>query len=439
MSRKKSIAMLIVVAVLILFLAFVTFVPLNNGELGVKNFNSVLGNLNLGTELDGGMYANYSAELKEGVEEDYDKCLDDATTLFESVIGAYGFSSLNIADKTHQDGVRGFRVEVNATTDFAQYLNAFGTSGKLEFCGPSTQDNDGKSVKGTVLFDGTYVESSYAVISGGSYYVVIVFTEEGTTKFSEATANNKSIGIWMDDSLIVEPGISEQITSGTVQIGGNYTREQALLLASRIQISSLEVTVKLEDFGVISPVWGVNTKTMILIAAAICILVVLAALIVLYRNLGIAAAVSLFAFALLFVLFVAMFEITVTLMGVVSFIFCFALAAAFNIIIIERIRFEYSISPAEALPSAFKAGFTKSLWSVLDVGITVVLAGAAMYILGALQIKSFAGIVLTGTVLAVVMALLFTRVLLYSFIPLNSTNAKSYGLSKNADVVGGDK
>lgn len=439
MSRKKSIALICVVAVLILFLAFVTFVPLNHGELGTTNFNSVLGNLNLGTDLNGGVYANYSAKLKDGAEEDYDAAYKKTTDLFNEIISAYGFSSINFSKTNGLNKEKGFRVDVNATSDYIEIIDLFGKSSTAEFCSPSSQDSDGNYVKGTVLFNGAHIASSSVMQYNGKYYVVINFDEEGTKLFADATSTYSAVAIWINGERIVEPSISEQITSGTVQIGGNYTREQALLFASRLRISTLNMEVGINDYGITSPTLGQNTALYIMLAVAALMVLALIVLAIRYRLLGLVADISLIACVLLTVLFVAALSITVTFIGVLAFILCFAVAVLFNVIILERIRFEYSISPSDSLPSAFKAGVTKSLWVILDSMIITLIASGFLFLLGITDIKSIGAIIFVGVALAGIAALLLTRVLLNAFLALNSTKAKAYALAKKTDVDGGNK
>lgn len=439
MSRKKSIALICVVAVLILFLAFVTFVPLNHGELGTTDFNSVLGNLDLGTDLNGGVYANYSAKLKDGAEEDFDTAYKKTTEVFNEIISAYGYSSIDFSKTNGVDNEKGFRVDINADSEFIEYVNLFGKSSVAEFCAPSSQDDDGNYVKGTVLFDGRHIASSSVMPYNGTYYVVINFDEEGTGLFSDATSDYSAIAIWLDGERMIEPSISEQITSGTVQIGGNYTKEQALLFASRLKISSLDTEVGIKDYGVIEATLGQNSALCILLAVVIVMVITFTVLAVRYRLLGLVADISLFACVLLTVFFVAILSITVTFTGVLAFILCFAAAVLFNVIILERIGYEYSVSPSDSLPATFKAGVSKSLWVILDLMLVTLIASGFMYLLGITDLKSIGAIIFVGVALSGVTALLLTRVLLSAFLTLNSTKANAYALTKNPDVDGGNK
>jgi preprotein translocase subunit SecD len=70
----------------------------------------------------------------------------------------------------------------------------------------------------------------------GIYYVLITFDAAGKRLFTEVTTRNigRQVGIFVDGTLISAPTVNEAITGGTAQITGNFTYEEAKLLADKI-------------------------------------------------------------------------------------------------------------------------------------------------------------------------------------------------------------
>ena len=93
-----------------------------------------------------------------------------------------------------------------------------------------------KNHLGEVVLDATHIESATANYYMNKSYetepmVILVFTEEGSKLFAEATkiaaANGKPIGIYVDGVLISEPKVSAEyaetgITDGEAIISGDF-------------------------------------------------------------------------------------------------------------------------------------------------------------------------------------------------------------------------
>ena len=74
--------------------------------------------------------------------------------------------------------------------------------------------------------------------------VSLSLTDEGTTKFAEATAkayeNSESIGIYYDGRFVSVPNVNNEITDGQAQITGMADAQEAEDLASTIRIGGLK-------------------------------------------------------------------------------------------------------------------------------------------------------------------------------------------------------
>jgi preprotein translocase subunit SecD len=98
---------------------------------------------------------------------------------------------------------------------------------------------------GVSELDGNAIERSNASVdtfAGNQWYVSIDFDEVGTKKFAEFTARVTSLPVPMNqiaitsgNLVITAPSINEAIPSGSAQITGNYTRQEASDLSRAIK------------------------------------------------------------------------------------------------------------------------------------------------------------------------------------------------------------
>ena len=108
-------------------------------------------------------------------------------------------------------------------------------------------NNTGKALleivdqKGNVRINNDDIEVARAKVSVGSdgtnSWVELTFTEEGKDKFARVTEELKgeAIYIYVDRELISAPIIREVVTNGKAVISGNFTYDEAKLLAARIR------------------------------------------------------------------------------------------------------------------------------------------------------------------------------------------------------------
>lgn len=106
-----------------------------------------------------------------------------------------------------------------------------GKNEALKFC-------EGESPSGKVILTGTDVERTDVFYDewNKDYIVQLVFSENGTQKFAEATEHlvGEVISIRIDDELICAPIVNSKIDTGKVIISSSYTLEDAQELANKI-------------------------------------------------------------------------------------------------------------------------------------------------------------------------------------------------------------
>ncbi len=420
MSKKKSIILLSIVGVLIIALALF-IIPLNGQEsfrIGDSNYDFywVSTAISRGLDLQGGMYAEYSAKLQNGGEVTSSD-LDGAIANLEEILFGKGYTEATVT----KQGTDQIRVEVPNIEDTNELMKLIGKSATLEF-----RDESGK-----VLITGNeHLKDCYAATYNGAYVIKLEFNSLGKSVFATATSENvgKTIGIYIDDVEIMKPTVNAAITDGSAIIEGNYTYQSANDFAVRIKAGVSSVKLTLLRSETISPTLGDEALSLSILAAAIGTLVIFAFLILVYRGLGICASLALITYIELLIFFLAIVPwVQLTLTGIAGVILSIGMAVDANIIIFERIKEERLIGN-KLIPSAVNAGFKGAFVTIMDANVTTIFGCIIMLIFGSSAIKSFAITLLIGIILSLLSSIFITRFFINSFMAFDDENASFYGL-----------
>ena len=229
--------------------------------------------------------------------------------------------------------------------------------------------------------------------------------EEGVDKFSDRGYENCH-----DMKCLSAAGVNEGLNSSSVIITGNFTKEEAELLAEYINNGSLP-TKLIEEATPrsVTATFGNEVIKKTAIAGVITFALIALMLIVKYRLSGVVATICLFAYALLvFIIFNAV-DGVLTLTGIAALVLGIGMAVDSIIISNERVNDE--LLEEEKLIKAFNTANKSSLVAIIDANITTLLAGIILYIFGESSVKGFATmLIITIFVTA------FTTVLMYRWL-----------------------
>lgn len=428
MSKTKSIIVLCIVGILIVLLAVFMF-PLNGADsvqIGNSNYDFywISKAISKGLDLQGGMYAEYSAKLVTGADAD-DAEIDGAIANLENLLFGKGYTEAVVT----KQGTNQIRVEVPAIEDTSELMKLIGKPATLEF-----RDSDGN-----VLVTGSeHLADCYAATNNGAYVIKLEFNALGKEAFSKATSDNvgKALSIYIDGELVMSPTVNAAINDGNAIIEGNYTYETANENAVKIKAGIGNVRLTLLRSETISPTLGDEALARSILAAAIGILVILLFMVVIYRGLGLAASIALVFYVELLVFALAIVPwVQLTLNGIAGVILSIGMAVDANVIIFEKIK-EDKLIGNRLVPSAVASGFKGALATIIDANVTTVFGSIVMIIFGSSAIKSFAITLLIGIVLSMFTSLVMTRLLVNSFMAFNDENEAFYGL-KTKEVTNG--
>ncbi|MBI2486894.1 MAG: protein translocase subunit SecD [Deltaproteobacteria bacterium] len=263
----------------------------------------------------------------------------------------------------------------------------------------------GAQVTGQYLSDARLVFDEY-----GRPAVGFSFRGEGATKFGQLTGENvgKRLAIVLDGTIKSAPVIQERISSQG-RITGNFSIDEAKDLALVLRSGALPVPVDVEQEQTVGPSLGKDSIEKGKVSMIVGGIAVVIFMIVFYKLQGVVANIAL-ALNMLFIMgFLSSFGVTITLPGIAGLVLTMGMAVDGNIIIFERIKEE--LRAGKSPLAAIEAGYSRSLWTVLDSNITTLLTGIILFWFGTGPIKGFAATLCIGIVSTVFSNVIVARVI----------------------------
>ena len=445
MKKSRGILVLILTAIITVFFCFTAAVGIGPTGTGAAK------NIKTGLDLAGGVSITYQAKDSDPSSED----MKDTVYKLQKRVEQYSTEA-----QVYQEGSDRINVEIPGVTDANAILEELGQPGSL--CFITQQDEDGNAnfqtdansetgyslarsldeirEAGCVVLEGTDVaDATGGAIqqqnsSSREYVVDLTLTDEGKTKFAEATKNNvgKQIAIIYDNGVLSAPRVNEAITGGKAQISGMESVERAQELASYIRIGSLSLELTELRSSVVAAQLGEEAISTSLIAGLIGLIIVILFMIIAYRVPGAVAGLSLIFYTATILLTLNAFDITLTLPGIAGIILGIGMAVDANVIIYARIREE--IGAGSTVRAAIKAGFSKAFSAIFDGNITTLIAAFVLMWLGTGSVKGFAYTLALGIVISMFTALVVSRFVMNALYAVGFHDEKFYGRAKQRKV-----
>lgn len=451
MKKNKAIVILLVFVLLLGVFGYTAAVGLGTDGSGSA------ASINLGLDLEGGVSITYQVV---GDEEPDSGDMADTIYKLQKRVESYSTEAV-----VYQEGSDRINIEIPGVSDANAILEELGKPGSLYFISQYSPDGNlnyqyagadenGKLIyvmsntmeamleDGSVVLVGTDVKDARAVTSSDSMQnsqiaVSLTMTEEGTSKFADATTkafqNGESIAIYYDGEIISAPNVNAAITDGSAQITGNFSREEAEQLASTIRIGGLKLELEELHSKIVGAQLGEAAISTSIKAAAIGFAIIVIFMIAVYYVSGFAASLALALYVELMVILLDAFEITLTLPGIAGIILSIGMAVDANVIIFARIREE--IATGKTVKSAIDIGYKKAQSAIFDGNITTLIAAGVLAVLGSGTVKGFAYTLALGIVLSMFTAMVITRMLMKAFYAIGIRDVKWYGTAKERKTI----
>ena len=242
--------------------------------------------------------------------------------------------------------------------------------------------------------------------SGNNLMVTWLDFEEGVNNYQ---LEKETCGM-VSTGCISAAYVSEGLSSNSVVIEGNFTKEEAQELVDLINSGSLPTKLTEESTPKsVSPSFGSETIGKTGIAGIITFVLISLILIFKYRISGLIGSICLFAYAVIVFLVFNGIGGVLTLTGIAALVLGIGMAVDSIIISNERVKDE--LLKGSKLNVAFKEGNKSSLVAIIDANITTLIAGIVLYIFGESSVKGFATMLIITIFITII-----TTVFLYRFI-----------------------
>jgi protein-export membrane protein SecD len=255
---------------------------------------------------------------------------------------------------------------------------------------------------------------------GGEYghamIVSIEFDKEGGRIFEYITEKNigKNLAIVLDDVVQSAPLVRMKISRGEkAVIEGNFSSDEAKLLAAILRAGALPAPVKLIEERTVGPSLGDDSIKKGFMSSLIGVILVFLFMLIYYRSSGLIADLALALNLIILMAAIAYFQFTLTLPGVAGIALTLAMSVDANVLILERIREE--LAAGKTARVAVDTGYQKVFWTIFDANFTTLIAAAFLFQFGTGPIKGFAVTLSIGLIVSMFTAVTVTK-LIYEFL-----------------------
>jgi len=268
-------------------------------------------------------------------------------------------------------------------------------------------------VKSSPELTGAYLTNA-KVQMGGEYgypYVNIEFNHEGGRIFANVTEANieKNMAIVLDGTVQSAPVIRSRIPDGKAIIEGNFTMDDAKLLATVLRAGALPAPVRIIEERTVGPSLGEDSIKAGLMSCAVGALLVVIFMAVYYGTSGMIANFALMLNLLFMMGIMAYFHFTLTLPGIAGIALTLGIAVDANVLILERVREELTAGKTHRV--ALDAGYNKAWVTILDSHMTELIAALFLFQFGTGPIKGFAVSLTIGVLLSLFSAIVVSKVI----------------------------
>lgn len=394
--------------------------------------------INLGLDLRGGMHLVMNVDTSKLSENAKSDAVLRAMEILRNRIDSLGVGETVV----QRQGENQILVQLPGVTDRDKAVDMVKRVAHLEFklvkedpaifkaalAGNPPEGYELKSIKGEkgemvlleskAVMQGDSISDAKVDFDQQSFYpkISLTFNGQGLKDFAELTQKHvdERLAIVMDGEVLSAPHIREPILTGTAEITGQFSDQEASILALALRSGSLPVPMSIEEERTIGPLLGKDSidagiKAIIIGTSAVFIFMIfyyfiggIIASLALLLNLGITIGVMGFINVMM-----PESQVTLTLPGIAGLALTLGMAVDANVLINERIREE--VDNGKALSTAINAGYERALSAIIDSNLTTIIAAFMLFQFGSGPIKGFAVTLTIGLVASLFTAVFVTR------------------------------
>ena len=337
------------------------------------------------------------------------------------------------------EGKDKIRVKLAGITDAEAARDYITVAGELTF----RDSSDNKLMDKSVLSNGTAAKVStdeqgrpavllnikdkdlfYEVttnISKSSDKLIVIWLDYNPEEDSYKTAKCGSFENLNDAKCLSAATVSQGFSSNVI-IQGNFTEEQVKDLVDLINSGSNNVKFKEISSQTVGSAFGENSLLKTEIAGIIGIVLIILFMTFRYRFSGFIASSVILIYTFMTFLVFYLIEGVLTLPGIAALVLGIGMAVDANVITSERIKEE--LRKGRDLKTAYRNGIKNSFSSILDSNVTTFIIAIILFIFGESSVKGFATMLIINIIMTMLIVVLITRIITYSFIKTGFFNNK---------------
>lgn len=406
--------------------------------------------INLGLDLKGGMHLILKVETEKIAAKQREDAVLRAIEILRNRIDSIGVGETLI----QRQGENQILVQLPGVTDRDAALAMIGQVALLEFrminSNPAltTEAVQGKVPEGYTLQNtkddkDPVLLSNQVAVKGemitdarvgfdqfGQPNISFSLNSEGTKQFAELTKEQvgERLAIVVDGVILSAPNIREPILTGTGEITGQFSYNEASQLALQLRSGALPAPMVIEEERTIGPLLGKDSirdgiNATVYGAAAVFLFMVFY-----YLKSGFVANIAL-ALNIFLILGAMGFlramlpeaPVTLTLPGIAGIILTLGMAVDANVLINERIREE--IANGRPIGAAINSGYNKAFSAIFDSNVTTLIAAFMLFQFGSGPIKGFAVTLTIGLLTSLFTALVVTKAIFHVLLNFNAVKS----------------
>ncbi len=433
---KKKTAKIFIVLIVIaaVFGTIFTFVPMTFSS---GSFTSLLGAVNVSTDLGAGVYAEYDLDGDYSTNQ-----INRSISIIKGVLENEGYSGSNIF-AVNGEKIRieiGYPTNDKSLKDSYTLLSAIGV-GVFELRSSSSADD-------TYIVGKDHIESVEINTYNSSIYVVLNFNSAGEEAYSELLEATSTIYVCMGGETMTSFSSSNATASSSLPL--SFTDyESAEDFAMKVKLGSMEVGLN-SDTVVIntmsSSLTNGNmtadtasdnfnfsiTKVAGILAIVFVIVLGLAYMAIKYGVIGLFQMIAmLFDAIIAVVLLWALPWIEISFSSIIAIAFGFIILIASSLIFVSRFEEEYN--QGKTVAASFESAYKKSASSILATGIALTIIFGIVAIVAGAELRVFGLITCIFSCLSLFSSLVMLPGFIKIFEAFNDGATKPYRLKARED------
>ncbi len=247
------------------------------------------------------------------------------------------------------------------------------------------------------VMSGNLIEDARPVSDENGNSVFFQLNNTGKKIFSEITSKNKGkhLAIVMDGKIFSAPMINSTINNGSCIISGKFSPEETTELAILLKSGSIETDLKIIEEKEISYNISESLKNSIYLSIISAFFIISFVMLFRYKFFGVISILCLFVNIICTIFITALFKITVSIPGLISFVLMLGIVIDANILTFEKIK-EFKTLKLDRI--LLKKSFNEVNSTILDSNLTTIFASVALIVNGFGFVKSFGILLIIGII-----------------------------------------